>query len=73
MAMEHDQTERWAEDIQDGPLQGLAAMRMLLGTAVERGSPQPLERAAEVCLRQIDAEIGTLRTTISAMRSSESD
>lgn len=44
-------------------------MRVLLTAALEDGSPQSLERAAEACLHQIDAEIGTLRTSISEMRS----
>jgi len=61
--------DRWADDLQDGALQGLAAMRVLLTAAIEDGSPQSLERAAEACLHQIDAEIGTLRTSISEMRS----
>ena len=60
---------RWADDLQDGTLQGLAAMKVLLETARHQGSPQTLERAAEACLHQIDAEIGTLRTSISEMRS----
>ncbi len=66
---ETDQAERWADDLQDGTLQGLAAMRVVLKAARQDGSPQSLERAAEVCLDQIDAEIGTLRTSISEMRS----
>ena len=66
---ETGQAERWADDLQDGTLQGLAAMRVMLMTAVDRGSSQSLERAAEACLHQIDAEIGTLRASISEMRS----
>ena len=68
-ARNHDQAERWADDLQDGTLQGLAAMRVLLTTAIHDGSSQTLERAAEACLQQIEAEIGTLRTSISEMRS----
>ena len=67
----HDEylsARRWAEDIQDGPLQGLAAMKLLLATAAEQGSSKDLEAAAAACLRQIDAEIGTLRSTVSEMR-----
>lgn len=60
---------RWADDLQDGTLQGLAAMRVLLTVARTEGSPQSLEEAAQACLDQIDAEIGTLRTSISEMRS----
>ncbi len=66
----HDEylaARRWADDIQDGPLQGLAAMKLLLESASDH-DPQTLERAAAACLRQIDAEIGTLRSTISEMR-----
>lgn len=66
---ETDPAERWADDLQDGTLQGLAAMKVLLETARHNGSPQTLKRAAEACLDQIDAEIGTLRTSISEMRS----
>ncbi len=66
---ETDQAERWADDLQDGTLQGLAAMKLLLEAARDNRSPQSLERATEVCLNQIDAEIGTLRSRISEMRS----
>ena len=41
----------------------------MLEAARDEGSPQSLERAAEACLDQIDAEIGTLRSSISEMRS----
>ena len=44
-------------------------MRVLLMAARTEGSPQSLEEAAQACLDQIDAEIGTLRTSISEMRS----
>ncbi len=66
---DQDPAGRWADDLQEGTLQGLAAMKVLLMTAVDHDSPQSLERAAETCLDQIDAEIGTLRSSISEMRS----
>ena len=66
---ETSQAGRWADDLQDGTLQGLAAMKLLLEAARVEDSPQSLERAAEACLEQIDVEIGTLRLSISEMRS----
>ncbi|MDP9188004.1 MAG: hypothetical protein M3O25_02000 [Actinomycetota bacterium] len=64
-----DQTgTSWAEVLQDGPLQGLAAMRLLLASAINHGSSQSLERAAAESMRQIDEEIATLRDVIAEMR-----
>lgn len=59
---------RWAEALRDGPLQGLAAMRLLLSSAITHGSPQSLQRAADESLRQIDEEIATLRGVMAEMR-----
>lgn len=59
---------RWAEVLRDGPLQGLAAMRLLLSSAIQHGVPQSLERAVAESLRQIEEEIATLRAVMTEMR-----
>ena len=62
--------EKWAGTLQDGTLQGLAALRMLLVSGLNR-SPEALERAATEAVRQIDGEIGDLRALIAEMRGQE--
>lgn len=62
------QTARWAAELQDGPLQGLTAMRLLLDSAMNHGSPHALQRAAAESVRQIDEEIATLRAMMADMR-----
>jgi signal transduction histidine kinase len=59
---------RWAGALQDGTMQGLAALRMLLASGINRGSPEALEHAAEEALRQIDDELGDLRALVSEMK-----
>jgi hypothetical protein len=47
---------KWAGELQDGTMQGLAALRMLL------------EHAAGEAIRQLEEEIGDLRALIAEMR-----
>jgi signal transduction histidine kinase len=62
--------EKWADTLQDGTMQGLAALRMLLASGISR-SPEALERAATEAVRQLDDEIGDLRVLIAEMRRQE--
>jgi signal transduction histidine kinase len=62
--------EEWAETLQDGTLQGLAGVRMLLVSGMNR-SPEELHRATIEAVRHIDGEIGALRALIAEMRGRE--
>lgn len=59
---------KWAGDLQDGTMQGLAALRMLLTSAINEDSRDALERAASEVIRQLEVEIGDLRALIAEMR-----
>ena len=60
---------QWAGALQEGSLQGLVALRLLLVSGMNRGSQEALQSAAEDAVRQIDGEIGELRGLIAEMRS----
>jgi signal transduction histidine kinase len=59
---------KWAGELQDGTMQGLAALRMLLASAVNERSREALEHAASEAIRQLEGEIGELRHLIAEMR-----
>jgi signal transduction histidine kinase len=59
---------RWAKELQDETLQGLAALRVSLSTALQLRAPEALERAGEDAIAQIEAEIEKLRTLITELR-----
>ena len=58
----------WAESLQDGTLQGLVALRMLLRSGINQGSPRALSAAAKETVGQLDREIRDLRALIAEMR-----
>jgi hypothetical protein len=60
---------QWAGALQEGSLQGLVALRLLLVSGMNRGSQEALQSAAEDAVRHIDGEIGELRGLIAEMRS----
>ncbi len=69
LAMDAAEQERvqWARELHDETLQGLAAIRLMLATAVRRSgesAPEGIDRAIE----QIDVEIAALRALISDLR-----
>ena len=45
---------RWAKELQDETLQGLAALRVSLSTALQMRSPEALERAGQDAIAQIE-------------------
>ena len=59
---------RWAKELQDEALQGLAAIRVSLSTALQLRSSEALERAGKEAISQIEAEIEKLRTLIIELR-----
>lgn len=62
---------RWAESLQDGTMQGLTALRLLLESGLNRGSSQALERAAHDAVRQVDEEMAALRALTAEMRAGD--
>jgi signal transduction histidine kinase len=62
---------KWAGELQDGTMQGLAALRMLLASAINDNSREALEGAADQAIRQLEDEIGELRALIGEMRGQE--
>jgi signal transduction histidine kinase len=59
---------RWARELHDETLQGLAALRMLLASGLRGGSPQALEHAVTEATLQLDTEIQNLRALIAELR-----
>lgn len=59
---------KWAGELQDGTMQGLAALRMLLASAINERSSEALEHAASEAIRQLEDEIVELREMIAEMR-----
>ena len=60
----------WADSLQDGTLQGLVALRILLRSGINQGSPA-LAAAAKQTVGQLDQEIRDLRGLITEMRAEE--
>ena len=62
---------KWAAELQDGTMQGLAALRMLLASAINDNSREALTGAADQAIRQLEDEIADLRALIAEMRGHE--
>jgi len=58
---------RWARELHDETLQGLAALGVLLNSGLRAGG-QALERAARQATEQVSAEIAGLRSLITELR-----
>jgi signal transduction histidine kinase len=59
---------RWARELHDETLQGLAALRVLLSVGLRGDEPQTLEDAALQAIVYIEQEIANLRAIISDLR-----
>ena len=59
---------RWARELHDETLQALAAIRLRLSSAQRIATPEAIEAAAREAIRQIDLEIGNLRSLITELR-----
>jgi signal transduction histidine kinase len=59
---------RWARELHDETLQGLAALRVLLSSALRRGDAELNHRAMVEAIAQIESEIANLRGLISELR-----
>jgi signal transduction histidine kinase len=63
-----DERRRWARELHDETLQGLAGLRVLLSSARRSSDPQTLHRAIDDATQQIAVEINNLRTLITDLR-----
>jgi signal transduction histidine kinase len=59
---------RWARELHDETLQGLAGLQMILRTALQAGSQERLDSAARIAVEHIGAEIEGLRSIIADLR-----
>ena len=64
---------RWARELHDETLQELAALRITLSSARNRGDAVALERAVEEAIERATAAIGALRGLITDMRPASLD
>jgi two-component system, NarL family, sensor histidine kinase DevS len=68
--MEASERERkyWARELHDETLQGLGALRLLLASALRRGTPEALTEAVQDAVDELLAEIDQLRALITELR-----
>ena len=60
--------KRWARELHDDTLQGLAGVGVLLGSAVRAGSDDAMRRGIEAAQAQIREEVAKLRGLIAELR-----
>jgi signal transduction histidine kinase len=63
-----EERRRWARELHDETLQGLAALRVLLSTARRSGDPEILARAVDDAIDHVSDEVDGLRALISDLR-----
>ena len=68
--MEASERERkfWARELHDETLQGLAALRVLLGSALRVGTPEAMSGAIDQATDELGGEIDKLRALITELR-----
>ncbi len=68
--MEASERERkyWARELHDETLQGLAALRVLLGSAFRVGTPEAMSQAINQATDELGGEIDKLRALITELR-----
>jgi two-component system, NarL family, sensor histidine kinase DevS len=68
--MEASERERkyWARELHDETLQGLGALRILLASALRRGTPEALSEAVGEAVEELLEEIEKLRALITELR-----
>ena len=69
-SIEASERERshWARELHDETLQALGALRVQLGSGLQRGSPQALEQAVRNAVAQLASDIQSLRRLIAELR-----
>jgi signal transduction histidine kinase len=68
MEASEQERRRWARELHDDTLQGLGALRVVLSSALRRGSPEGLADAVRDAVDQIGAQISSLRNLITELR-----
>jgi signal transduction histidine kinase len=68
MAAAEQERRRWARELHDETLQGLAGFQVLLSSALRRSDVASLELAVRTAVEQIGTEIEKLRTLITELR-----
>jgi signal transduction histidine kinase len=59
---------RWARELHDETLQGLGALQVILTTALKQEDSEPLRRAAEQAVGQLETQIAELQGLITELR-----
>jgi signal transduction histidine kinase len=59
---------RWARELHDETLQGLAGLRVMLASGLRSGSPERLEAVVREAVEQVAHEVESLRTLITELR-----
>jgi signal transduction histidine kinase len=73
LAVAEQERARWARELHDETLQGLAALQLGLSAARRAGSRQALNQAVEASIGQLENEISALRALITELRPPELD
>jgi signal transduction histidine kinase len=64
---------RWARELHDETLQELGALKLMLGTAIAKGSTEALEKAVRTSLDQLELSITSLQSLITELRPASLD
>jgi signal transduction histidine kinase len=68
MEAAESERRRWARELHDETLQGLAALKVMLGAATKADMPDSVRGAVETALGQVGEEIDKLRAIITDLR-----
>ncbi|HTA13464.1 MAG TPA: GAF domain-containing protein [Solirubrobacteraceae bacterium] len=68
MAVAERERQRWARELHDGTLQGLASFQVLVDTALQTHDPDRIEQAMRTLGKRIGREIDELRKLIADLR-----
>ena len=68
MAASEEERRRWARELHDETLQALGGLRVVLSSALRRGSPDGLAAAVRDAVDQMSSEIENLRNLITELR-----
>jgi signal transduction histidine kinase len=68
LAASEQERSRWARELHDETLQGIAAIRVRLETARQTGDPASLDQAVEQTIAQLRSEAVSLRALITELR-----
>ena len=68
LAAAEQERARWARELHDETLQGLAALRLGLASAARAGGLDTLEEAVRVAIGQLESDMAALRALISELR-----